>query len=189
MTETKNKRTAIVLSLLVVGMVGMSYAAVPLYQIFCQITGYGGTTQGAVADEATVIIDRQIKVRFMANVNRDMPWDFAPVQTAQNLKVGERALAFYEATNTTNEEITGTATFNVSPHKAGLYFNKIDCFCFTEQTLKPGERVDMPVTYYIDPDIMDDPNLDDVNEVVLSYTFFVKEPLEEKQIAQNFSDE
>ena len=188
MSESKNKRTGIVLSMLVVGMIGMSYAAVPLYQIFCQITGFGGTVQ-AVADEQTVIVDRQIKVRFMANVNRDMPWQFAPVQTVQSLNVGEHALAFYEAINLTDEEITGTATYNVSPHKAGLYFNKIDCFCFTEQTLKPGERVDMPVTYYIDPEIMNDENMDDVNEVVLSYTFFLKEPSGEKHIAQIVSDE
>jgi cytochrome c oxidase assembly protein subunit 11 len=188
MSETKNTRTGVVLILISLGMVGMSYAAVPLYRIFCQITGFGGTVQ-QVADEQTEIFDRQIKVRFMANVNRDMPWEFAPAQALQLLKVGEHALAFYEAENLTNSEITGTATYNVSPHKAGLYFNKIDCFCFTEQTLKPGERVDMPVTYYIDPEIMNDPNLDGVNEIVLSYTFFLKEPIEEKHIAQLASDE
>lgn len=187
MSETKNIRTGMVLGMIAVGMVGMSYAAVPLYRIFCQITGFGGTVQ-AVADEQTVIVDRNIKVRFMANVNHGMPWEFAPVQTSQSLKVGEHALAFYEAENLTNKEITGTATYNVSPHKAGLYFNKIDCFCFTEQTLKPGERVDMPVTYYIDPEIMNDTNLDDVNEVVLSYTFFIKE-VEEEHIAQIVSEE
>lgn len=184
----KNNRTALVLGFVAVGMVGMSYAAVPLYEIFCQITGYGGTTQAVEADEQNPILERQIKVRFMANVNYDMPWQFHPVQTSQLLKVGEHALAFYEAKNTSNNDITGTATFNVSPHKAGLYFNKIDCFCFTEQTLKPGERVDMPVTYFIDPEIADDPNLADVNEVILSYTFFRKDD-DEKHIALNANDE
>lgn len=188
MTGTKNNRVAMVLGLVVIGMVGMSYAAVPLYRIFCQITGFGGTTQAADASEQTPILERQIKVRFMANLNQDMPWQFQPVQASQTLKVGEHALAFFEAANLTGEEITGTATFNVSPHKAGLYFNKIECFCFTEQTLKAGERVDMPVTYFIDPDIVDDPNLVDVNEVVLSYTFFRKEVESEKHIALNVSE-
>lgn len=188
MTEQKNSRVAIVLAFVAVGMVGMSYAAVPLYRIFCQVTGYGGTTQTAELDQQEVILDRQIKVRFMANVNNDMPWNFKPVQLSETLKVGEHGLAFYEATNLTQEEITGNATFNVSPAKAGLYFTKIQCFCFTEQTLKPGERADMPVTFYIDPEIVDDPNLDDVNEIVLSYTFFRKEIDDEKRIAHNVID-
>ncbi|MCH8861942.1 MAG: cytochrome c oxidase assembly protein [Proteobacteria bacterium] len=171
MTNSKNNRTALVLAGVAVGMVGMAYAAVPLYQIFCQITGYGGTTQVAQAAERP-ILERVIKVRFSANTHRDMPWNFRPLQGMQRARVGEQMLAFFEATNTTAHVITGTATFNVTPHKAGAYFSKIQCFCFTEQTLAPGERADMPVTYFIDPAIMDDPGLDDVKEIVLSYTFF-----------------
>ena len=171
MTNSKNNRTALVLAGVAVGMVGMAYAAVPLYQIFCQITGYGGTTQVAQAAERP-ILERVIKVRFSANTHRDMPWNFRPLQGMQRARVGEQMLAFFEATNPTAQVITGTATFNVTPHKAGAYFSKIQCFCFTEQTLAPGERADMPVTYFIDPAIMDDPGLDDVKEIVLSYTFF-----------------
>lgn len=170
-----NGRTLLLLAGVAVGMVGVAYAAVPLYQIFCQVTGFGGTTQVAAGDTDVQIFDRTIKVRFAANTHRDMPWEFRPVQTQQMLKVGEQSLAFYEAENPTDHTITGTATFNVTPYKAGPYFTKIDCFCFTEQTLEAGKRVDMPVTYYIDPEIMNDRGLDDVKEIVLSYTFFVTE--------------
>lgn len=159
------------LASLAVGMVGMAYAAVPLYQLFCQVTGYGGTTQVAAAVERPVL-ERVIKVRFSASTHRDMPWEFGPVQLMQQARVGEQMLAFYEARNQSDAAITGTATFNVTPHKAGAYFSKIECFCFTEQTLAPGARTDMPVTYFIDPAIMDDSGLDDVREIVLSYTFF-----------------
>ena len=170
--NTKNNRSALILGGVVFGMVGMAYAAVPLYEIFCQVTGYGGTTQ--IADNANVVaIDRDMKIRFTANLNSQMPWDFSPVQNGQEIKVGERAMAYYEAFNPTKKRITGTAVFNVTPFKAGEYFSKIECFCFTEQTLEPGERVQMPVTYFVDPAIADDPNLDDVTEIVLSYTFYL----------------
>lgn len=194
MTRDRNNRTAFVLAGVVVGMVGLAYAAVPLYQLFCQVTGYGGTTQVALAEERPVL-ERVIKVRFSANTHRDMPWEFRPVQGMQQARVGEQMLAFFEARNNTVEAITGTATFNVTPHKAGAYFSKIQCFCFTEQTLAAGASAEMPVTYFIDPAIMDDPGLDDVKEIVLSYTFFRSDQDEgpdggedHKRIAENLSE-
>lgn len=170
--QAKNKRAGFILAGLVAGMVGMAYAAVPLYEIFCQVTGYGGTTKKAEASEAP-ILDRTMSVRFTANTHRDMPWVFAPSQLTQVSKIGQQQIASYDAYNPTNKRITGTAVFNVTPFKAGPYFSKIDCFCFTEQTLEPGEKVEMTVTYYVDPAIADDPNLDDVTEIVLSYTFYI----------------
>ncbi len=168
----KNNRMAGMVVAVVVGMIGLAYASVPLYELFCRVTGYGGTTQRAELFDAQAI-DRDMKVRFSANVHRDMPWDFKPQQISQKLKVGEQGLAYFEAHNPTNQTIVGTATYNVTPHKAGTYFAKIECFCFTEQVLKPGESVVMPVVYFIDPLIEEDRNLNEVTEVTLSYTFFV----------------
>ena len=168
----KNNRVAVIVMSVVVGMIGLAYAAVPLYDLFCKVTGYGGTTQRAELFDAQVI-DRDMRVRFAANVHRDMAWEFKPEKSMQKLKVGEQGLAYYEAYNPTSKTITGTATYNVTPHKAGEYFAKIECFCFTEQTLKPGERIMMPVVYFIDPLIDEDRNLNEVTEVTLSYTFFV----------------
>jgi cytochrome c oxidase assembly protein subunit 11 len=166
-----NKKVAVIVGGVAVGMIGMAYAAVPLYDLFCRVTGYGGTTQRTdLTSEQT--IERTMKVRFSANVHRDMPWNFKPKQVTQDLKIGEQGLAYYEAHNPTNQTIVGRATYNVAPHKAGAYFSKIDCFCFTEQILKPGERVDMPVVYFIDPELDQDINLNEVTEVTLSYTFF-----------------
>ena len=166
-----NKKTAIIISCVVAGMVAMSFAAVPAYRAFCQVTGWGGTTQRAdvAADE---ILTRDITVRFDATVNHGLAWRFKPEQTDQTLKIGETGLAFYEAENLTSKPVTGRATFNVSPAKAGIYFKKIECFCFTEQTLQPGEKVSMPVTYFIDPALADDENLDEVQTITLAYTFF-----------------
>lgn len=166
-----NLRTLVVLGVFVAGMGGLAYASVPLYEIFCRVTGYGGTTQVA-AIESDQVIDRVMKIRFDSNVNPALDWAFDPVLKSMELKVGENALAFYQAENQSDETIVGTATFNVTPDKAGLFFNKVDCFCFTEQVLKPGQKVDMPVTFFIDPSIVEDPNLDDVTTITLSYTFF-----------------
>ncbi len=171
----KNTRIAFAALGAVALMVGMAFAAVPLYEVFCRVTGYGGTTQVADGTDVTVV-DRDIRVRFTGNLHTDMLWNFRPKQPRQDLKVGEQAMAFYEACNPANRAITGTATFNVTPFKAGVYFSKIECFCFTEQTLAPGERVDMPVVYYIDPAFADDPDMSDVQEITLSYTFFEREP-------------
>ncbi len=168
----KNNRMAGMVVGVVVGMIALAYASVPLYDLFCKVTGYGGTTQRAELFDAKAI-NRDMKVRFSANVHRDMPWDFVPQQVSQKLKVGEQGLAYFEAHNPTNQTIVGTATYNVTPHKAGTYFAKIECFCFTEQVLKPGETVVMPVVYFIDPLIEEDRNLNEVKEMTLSYTFFV----------------
>jgi cytochrome c oxidase assembly protein subunit 11 len=172
--ESRNKKTMLAVAGVVCGMVGLAYASVPLYEIFCRVTGYGGTTQ--VAEQgAGKILDREMAVRFDATTSPNLPWTFEPEQREVTLRIGEDAIAYYRATNNSDKTITGTATFNVTPLKAGLYFTKIDCFCFTEQTLKPGESVDMPVVYYVDPELDEDPNLDEVRTLTLSYTFFPAE--------------
>jgi len=169
----QHRFVGLLLAGLVVTMVGVSFAAVPLYRIFCQVTGYGGTTQSSDIAPATVL-DQVMTVRFDSNVNRGLAWDFSPAEVSQEIKIGETGLAFYRATNLSDKVLVGTATFNVTPQAAGYYFTKIDCFCFTEQVLQPGETVDMPVTYFIDPEIVDDKNLTNVNTITLSYTFFPK---------------
>ncbi|GIK99865.1 MAG: hypothetical protein BroJett029_40740 [Alphaproteobacteria bacterium] len=169
--SSRNRAVAMVAVGVVAGMVGLAYASVPLYRLFCQVTGYGGTTQRAEA-ASEVVADRKITVRFNADVNSRLPWRFAPEQREVTLAIGETGLAFYRATNQSAETVTGTATFNVTPFKAGPYFNKIECFCFTEQALEPGQSVDMPVTFFVDPAILEDPDLADVHTITLSYTFF-----------------
>ncbi len=155
----------------VAGMVGAAYASVPLYKLFCAKTGFGGTTQRAAQAPAKAINDL-ITIRFDSNTAPSLPWLFKPVQQTMTVKIGEQAMAHFEATNLSNEVVTGTAGFNVSPPEAGVYFNKIQCFCFTEQTLKPGEHVDMPVVYFVDPAIKDDPDSKSIKEITLSYTFY-----------------
>ena len=173
----KNRTVALTCMSVVVGMLGLSYAAVPLYQIFCQVTGFGGTTQ-RVDTLADKVLDREMRIQFDANTNSALAWDFAPAQREVTLKVGEQGLAFYRAQNTSGKELTGTATFNVSPPSAGLYFSKVECFCFTEQTLAPGQSVDMPVMFYIDPDIENDDDLKKLKTITLSYTFYpVEQPV------------
>ncbi|MEM7223123.1 MAG: cytochrome c oxidase assembly protein [Pseudomonadota bacterium] len=169
--KRRNATLAVSLAGLVCAMIGLSFAAVPLYQLFCQVTGYGGTTQVAEAAPETVG-ERVMKVRFNADVSPDVPWAFQPEQRQVSLKVGEQGLAFYRAENLSDRTVVGTASFNVTPLKAGPYFSKIECFCFTEQRLAPGESVQMPVSYFIDPSIVEDPNLADVMTITLSYTFF-----------------
>lgn len=170
-TAAANHQTALVVVAVVFGMVGMSYAAVPLYRAFCQLTGFDGTTGRADrAPERTLA--REITVRFDATTAPGLPWTFRPEQVSQTLKIGETGLAFYAARNLSSFPVSGRASFNVSPAKAGRYFKKIECFCFTEQRLEAGEAVDMPVSYFIDPAIADDEGLDDVSTVTLAYTFF-----------------
>jgi cytochrome c oxidase assembly protein subunit 11 len=169
--ENKNLKVATIVASVAVGMVGLAYASVPLYDLFCRVTGFGGTTQRADAAPATVL-DRTIRIAFDANVNSGLGWEFKPVQRQQTVRIGEQSLAFYHATNVGKDPVTGTATFNVSPPQAGSYFSKIQCFCFTEQTLQPGQSIDMPVTYYVDPDIANDPDLKNLDTITLSYTFF-----------------
>jgi cytochrome c oxidase assembly protein subunit 11 len=166
-----NTRVVVSLVLLVGGMTGLSFAAVPLYQLFCATTGYGGTTKRADA-ASHAVVDRKITVRFDANVSSELGWNFSPEQREVTLKLGENSLAFYKATNTSSKPLTGTATFNVMPEIAGSYFNKIECFCFTEQTLQPGQTADFPVSFFVDPAILNDPDAKNIQEITLSYTFF-----------------
>jgi len=166
-----NRRVGIAVACLVVGMVGVSFAAVPLYDLFCRVTGYGGTTQRAETAPQTAVA-RDFTVRFDSNTAQGITWDFAPAQRTTTAQVGVEQLAFYRATNTGDAPVVGTATFNVTPHKAGQYFMKMECFCFTEQVLAPGQSIDMPVQFYLDPALMDDVKMDDVTTVTLSYTFY-----------------
>ena len=172
--RTGNRRTIFAVALVGFGMLGLSFAAVPLYDLFCRVTGYGGTTQVAASD-AGQILDREMVVRFDSSVNRKLPWHFTPEVVKLKVRVGETNLASYTATNQGDAPLAGTATFNVTPDKMGQYFNKIECFCFTEQVLNPGETVHMPVSFFIDPAIAEDENLADVTTVTLSYTFFQAE--------------
>ena len=167
----RNRKVASGAAVMAVLMVGAAYAAVPLYDLFCRVTGYGGTTQIAEAAPATAS-ERMVTIRFDASLNRNMPWAFDAPEAPMDVKVGESNLAFYQARNLTDETITGTATYNVSPAKAGMYFSKIDCFCFTEQVLEPGASVFMPVSFFVDPEILTDSEMDDVKTITLSYTFF-----------------
>jgi cytochrome c oxidase assembly protein subunit 11 len=166
-----NMRVFALCAALVAGMVGMAYAAVPLYDLFCRVTGYGGTTQIAQYDSGQ-ILDREITVRFDASNARAFPWEFEPLQRDMAVRVGETALAFYRATNTSDRPVTGVASYNVTPFKMGPYFSKLECFCFIEQTLQPGESMDMPVIFFIDPLMDQEDRLDDVRTVTLSYTFW-----------------
>ncbi|MEM6972410.1 MAG: cytochrome c oxidase assembly protein [Pseudomonadota bacterium] len=154
------------------GMLGMAYAAVPLYDWFCRVTGFGGTTQTAEAREAPEILDQTIKIRFDGSLSRGMPWEFRPVDTLHEVRIGETGLAFYEAHNPTDRPVRGHASYNVAPFSVGAYFVKIDCFCFQEQMLQPGETVMMPVTYYVDPEILEDSETDQLHTITLSYTFY-----------------
>lgn len=156
---------------LVAGMVGLSFAAVPLYRLFCQVTGYGGTPQRAEAAPEQ-ILDRTIRVRFDANVDRALPWSFKPVDRVIDVKIGETALAFFKADNESSKPVTGTAIFNVAPEKAARYFAKIECFCFKQQTLAPGATMEMPVTFFIDPKLVEDEDTKNLSEITLSYTFY-----------------
>jgi cytochrome c oxidase assembly protein subunit 11 len=167
----RNLRVSLLLVLVVVGMVGLSFAAVPLYRVFCAATGYAGTTR-RVAEASVTISDRTVTVRFNADVSPELPWRFFPVQRQVKVRLGEPTLIYYRAENLAKVPVTGRASFNVVPLVAGQYFSKIQCFCFTEQTLKPGQGVDMAVQFYVDPAMARDPDLKDVDSITLSYSFF-----------------
>ncbi|MCC7259684.1 MAG: cytochrome c oxidase assembly protein [Alphaproteobacteria bacterium] len=164
-------RLALALLSIVVGMGLLVAASVPLYRIFCQVTGLGGTT-GEASDAPAQVVDREVTVRFNADTDKNLSWKFRPIQSEIKVRVGERSLAFFEATNNSDQPVTGTATYNVTPLKVGLYFTKVDCFCFTEQTLQPHQTVQMPVSFFVDPEIIKDADMDDVKTITLSYTFF-----------------
>ena len=174
--EQKNRRVALIFVGVAAAMLGLGYAAVPLYDLFCRVTGFGGTTQVASeADAANAAAlsagAPTISIRFDANTARDMPWTFRPRQVTDTVQIGQRDMAIFEAKNLSSVPITGTASFNVEPEQAGIHFNKIQCFCFTEQTLQPGQEVTMPVLYFVDPKALDDPAMEGVEQITLSYTF------------------
>jgi cytochrome c oxidase assembly protein subunit 11 len=168
---SRKTRTALLALLLVFGMSGLAFASVPLYRLFCQVTGFDGTPLRAdsVTSRPT---GKLISVRFDANTSSALPWEFAPERHTERVAIGAREMAFYTAKNLSHEAITGTATFNVSPASAGQYFTKVECFCFSEQMLKPGEEVRMPIVYFVDPKILTDPEARKISEITLSYTFY-----------------
>jgi len=176
--EQKNRTVGLIAALVAIAMLGLGYAAVPLYRLFCEVTGFGGTTQRATEAEAVTAAEQaasagtpMISIRFDANVDRTLPWTFHPRQVTDTIQIGQRDMAIFEARNNSFRSITGTASFNVEPEQAGKYFNKIQCFCFTEQTLRPGQQVTMPVLYFVDPKALDDPAMKGVEQITLSYTF------------------
>ena len=181
--DNRNLRTGALAILGALAMLGLGYASVPLYEMFCRVTGFGGTTQVATEAQANKAalagVNRTISIRFDGSTAREIPWDFRPSQPTDTVRIGQRDIATYVARNRSNEPITGTATFNVEPAQAGKYFNKIQCFCFTQQTLQPGQEVTMPVLYYVDPAILDDEVIGDIEQITLSYTFHrAKDPVE-----------
>jgi cytochrome c oxidase assembly protein subunit 11 len=168
-------RVAVMCASIAFGMLGLAYASVPLYRLFCQVTGFGGTTQKAERP-ADRVLDRVITVRFDANVAPGLPWTFEPVDRKVEIKIGETGIVNYRATNTSDRVTTGSASFNVVPDQAGIFFNKLACFCFVEQTLKPGESIDMPVQFFVDPALQDDKNARAIKEITLSYTMYPATP-------------
>lgn len=167
----QNGKTVLKLAGVVVTMGALAWASVPFYDWFCRVTGFGGVTQEADSG-SDVILDQTIKVVFDASKDRGMMWEFRPQQHDMTVRIGETGLAFYEAHNPTDRPIAGQASFNVAPYEAGAFFTKIDCFCFTEQVLMPGERIDMPVTFYVDPEMVEDRDAKFIKEITLSYTFY-----------------
>ena len=172
--SNKNTRSAFMAAMFALAMLGVGYAAVPLYEIFCRVTGYGGTTQRVDAAQAATVqaTTKTMSIRFDSNVNSALPWTFKPENATDRVSIGARDMAIYIAKNESSQPVTGTATFNVTPVLAGKYFHKIQCFCFTEQLLKPGQQMRMPVLYYVDPAILEDPETKDIEEITLSYTFY-----------------
>jgi cytochrome c oxidase assembly protein subunit 11 len=166
----RNLRLALICAMTFAGMVGAAYASVPLYRAFCQATGFGGTTQRATGP-APSALDRTLEIRFDTNV-RDLPWRFTADQASQTVKIGASNLAFFKVTNTGDKAVTGRAVYNVVPEQAGLYFQKLECFCFKSQTIQPGQTLDFPVVYFVDPGYVNDPETRDGPEITLSYTFY-----------------
>lgn len=183
----KNTKTLLVILSAVAIMVGMAFASVPLYRMFCQVTGFGGTTMRAEAPPpASDIIDREITVKFNADTAPSLPWTFKPDQHEITVKIGQQGIVSYLAKNKLQKSTTGTAIYNVAPAKAGKYFHKVQCFCFDEQTLTPGQEMHMPVMFYVDPALARDKNLDDIKFITLSYTFFPADSAELDQALEEF---
>lgn len=173
--QSRNARVVFACLALVMGMGGLAYASVPLYQLFCQVTGYGGTTQRAVNSEGIEILEREATVRFDANSAPGLNWDFKPAQRSVTVKLGEMTKISYTVENNTDDVLRGNATFNVTPQSVGAYFNKIECFCFTDTEVQPGEKLDMPVVFYLDPEMIDSEEVADLRTITLSYTFFASD--------------
>jgi cytochrome c oxidase assembly protein subunit 11 len=169
---SRNNRTALTMAIVGLGMLALAFASVPLYRVFCQVTGYGGTTQRAEVAPGADVAEGEIGVRFDANIDSKLPWKFEPEQERVRVIPGAQTKIFYRATNMTARATTGQAVFNVTPIAVGKYFSKIECFCFTEQTLKGGQSVDMPVIFFVDPKVRQDPDTKGVDEITLSYTFY-----------------
>lgn len=183
--EKNNSRVVAMCIAMVLGMGGLAYASVPLYQLFCQVTGYGGTTQqvDAKAADGVGMIDRDINVRFDANTASILNWEFAPKEREVTIKMGEKMIINYVAKNLSDKPIVGMATFNVTPQAAGVFFNKIECFCFTDTYIEPGQTLDMPVVFYVDPDMDQEKAMKALNTITLSYTFFESETSVEDALA------
>ena len=173
MNVSKVKKQAILLTLFVFVMIGLSYASVPLYDLFCRVTGYGGTPMIA-ENENEDVIQQEIVVRLDSSIKKNSPLIFKPTKKSLKTKIGKNNLVFFRATNRSQNNVIGTATFNVTPLIAAKYFNKIECFCFEEQLFTAGEEVEMPVSFFIDPDIIEDKILNGINEMTLSYTMYLK---------------
>jgi cytochrome c oxidase assembly protein subunit 11 len=167
----KNRRVALMAAGVFCGMVGLAYASVPLYDLFCRVTGFGGRPQIADKAPANATTEKMV-IRFDANVSGELDWTFQPQATTMTVNVGEPYIAKYIAHNTSTQSLTGSAVFNVTPTEAGIYFNKIECFCFTKQTLKPGETVEMPVEFFVDPALLENANAKGIKEITLSYSFY-----------------
>ena len=186
--HAKNRRLLLVVFLVVGGMVGLSFAAVPLYRMFCQVTGFGGTTQmAAAAPDEKDILERRVTVKFNTDTGRNLLWSFRADQREMDVKLGQKGLISFSARNNDRVSVDGVAVYNVTPLKAGKYFNKVSCFCFGEQTLKPGESAQYPVVFFIDPAMDSDPNMDDVRTITLSYTFFGAESDDLQDAMENFT--
>jgi len=192
--KKKNENFAAWMVAMALGTLGVTYLSVPLYRMFCQMTGFGGTIKDAedifitsLDDVVEVIEDRPLKMRFNSDISANIPWKFHPTQQDLVIFPGETVLAFYKAENISDKDITGIATYNVTPQKVGMYFNKVQCFCFDEQRLKAGEKIDMPVFFYIDPEFAEDPNMEDVKDITLSYTFFRAEDVTPEELQRQLA--
>lgn len=181
----KNARTGLMVLGVILAMAGLSYASVPLYDAFCRVTGFGGTTQTAESLPDTVL-DRVVTIKFNADTHRDLPWYFKPQMREIDVQLGQKGVTAFTARNKTNKPVTGTAIYNVTPLKVGKYFHKVQCFCFDEQTLAPNEEVSMPVLFFVDPKMAEDPNMDDVKTITLSYSFFKAETQELDNALEGF---
>ena len=182
----RNARVGLIMGGVAAAMLGLGFASAPLYRLFCQVTGFEGTTQRVTEAQAAEFqaTGTEMSIRFDANVERGMPWSFKPEQTIQQVQLGGRKMAIYLARNDSDKPVTGRATFNVEPEAAGKYFNKVQCFCFTEQTLQPHQEVRMPVVFFVDPKIKNDPDAQDIEQITLSYTFHALSPEAVKALDQ-----